>query len=74
MPPSPDTPRENPIPLCVDLDGTLIQTDLLWESLVRLLRRNPLYVIAVFWWWLRGRAHLKAEIAERATEIGRAHV
>ena len=24
-------------PLCVDLDGTLIKTDLLWESLLALL-------------------------------------
>ena len=27
------------------LDGTLLKTDLLWESLVRLLKRNPLYVV-----------------------------
>ena len=33
MPPSPDTPRESQVPLCVDLDGTLIKTDLLWEAL-----------------------------------------
>ncbi len=44
MPPSPDAPRESQVPLCVDLDGTLIKTDLLWESLARLLRRNPLWL------------------------------
>jgi len=35
------TAREN-VPLCVDLDGTLIKTDMLWESFVRLLRRSSL--------------------------------
>ncbi len=53
------------IPLCVDLDGTLIHTDMLWESLVRLLQKNPLYLFPVFAWWARGRARLKAEIASR---------
>ena len=54
-----------PVPLCVDLDGTVIRTDLVWESLVRLLRRNPLYLAALPFWWLRGRAWLKRRIAER---------
>ncbi len=53
------------VPLCVDLDGTLIKTDLLWESLVRLLKNNPLYLLAVPVWLLRGRAHLKAQVASR---------
>src|SRR5271165_1806662 len=47
--------EEPTVPLCVDLDGTLVRTDLLWESLVRLLRRNPLYALAVPFWFLRGR-------------------
>jgi 4-hydroxybenzoate polyprenyltransferase/phosphoserine phosphatase len=53
------------VPLCVDLDGTLIRTDMLWESLVRLLKRNPLHLFSVLFWWTRGRAFLKARIAER---------
>src|SRR5437667_5203893 len=53
------------VPLCVDLDGTVIKTDLLWESLVRLLKHNALYLFAVPFWLLRGRAHLKAQIAAR---------
>jgi 4-hydroxybenzoate polyprenyltransferase len=57
--------RENPVPLCVDLDGTLIKTDLLWESLLRLLKRNPLYLLAVPFWWMRGRAFLKRQLAAR---------
>jgi hypothetical protein len=54
-----------PVPLCVDLDGTLIRTDTLWESMVRLLRRNPLSVCCVLIWWLGGRARLKREIGQR---------
>jgi apolipoprotein N-acyltransferase len=64
MPPPPNTPA-NPVPLCVDLDGTLIKTDLLWESLARLLRRNPFQLLPVLFWWMRGRAFLKRQLARR---------
>ena len=30
------------VPLCVDLDGTLIRTDTMWEAMVWLLKHNPL--------------------------------
>ena len=65
MPPSAANPPEKPVPLCVDLDGTLIKTDVLWESLMLLLRRNPLYLLALPFWLLRGRAFLKKQIAAR---------
>ncbi|MCX7887527.1 MAG: UbiA family prenyltransferase [Verrucomicrobiae bacterium] len=55
----------DPIPLCVDLDGTLIKTDLLWELLVRVLGRNPLNVFRVFGWALCGLARMKTELARR---------
>jgi hypothetical protein len=54
-------------PLCVDLDGTLIHSDMMFESLVRLLGGNPLWLFPVLIWWMRGRAHLKARIAEKVT-------
>jgi 4-hydroxybenzoate polyprenyltransferase/phosphoserine phosphatase len=53
------------IPLCVDLDGTLIASDLLLESTLRLIKRNPLYLLLLPYWLLRGRSVLKAEIAKR---------
>ena len=65
MPPPPFTPDRLGIPLCVDLDGTLIKTDLVWESLVRLLKRNPFYLLVIPFWWTRGRAVLKRELATR---------
>ena len=54
-------------PLCVDLDGTLIRTDLAIEHLLQLLKRNPLFVFLLPLWLWRGRAVLKREIAKRVT-------
>ena len=59
---APDTSR---VPLCVDLDGTLIHSDSLLESALLLLKKNPFWVFAFALWLLRGRAALKAEIARR---------
>ena len=53
------------LPLCVDLDGTLIATDLLWESYFALARRRPADLARTPAWLLRGRARLKSEIASR---------
>lgn len=53
------------VPLAVDLDGTLISTDTLFESALSLIRQKPL---AIFWmaaWLLRGKAVLKSELARR---------
>ncbi len=55
------------LPLCVDLDGTLIRTDLLWESLLLLLRQNFWALLLVPFWALRGRAALKHQVARRVT-------
>ena len=53
------------IPLAVDIDGTLIATDLLWEGLFLLLRQHPLAFLLVPFWLLGGPARLKNEIAAR---------
>ncbi len=57
--------EKNAIPLAVDLDGTLIATDLLWEGLFILLKQNPLYIFLVPFWLAAGPARLKQAIAER---------
>lgn len=54
------------VPLCVDLDGTLIKSDLLIESALVLLHRNPLYLFLLPFWLMGGRANLKRQIAIRA--------
>ena len=48
-----------PTPLIVDLDGTLIKSDLLFESSLALLKINPGYVFCLLLWLLRGKAYLK---------------
>jgi len=53
------------VPLCVDLDGTLITSDSLIQGLFEFLRRNPLNMFPVLGWSLRGRALLKKRIGER---------
>ena len=52
------------LPLVFDLDGTLIATDLVVESLLLFLKRNPLRVLVVIGWLLGGRANLKRKLAE----------
>lgn len=52
-------------PLVLDLDGTLTHTDTLFESVLVLLKRNPLYVFPVLFWALAGARVLKARVAER---------
>jgi len=65
-----DRPPRKPLtapPVVVDLDGTLVKTDLLAESLVALLRRNPFYLAMVPLWLLKGIANLKRQVSRRAT-------
>jgi 4-hydroxybenzoate polyprenyltransferase/phosphoserine phosphatase len=57
--------------LCVDLDGSLIASDLLYESFLGLLRTKPWDALRIPVWLLSGRAHLKRRLAERAvTDVG----
>lgn len=53
------------VPLCVDLDGTLLKSDLLYESLLSLILRNPLYVFLMPFWLLAGKAGFKRAVASR---------
>ncbi len=54
----------DPVPLCVDLDGTFIRTDLLLEGILRLVRHRPMSALLLPFWLLRGKAHLKARLAD----------
>lgn len=53
-----------PEPLCVDLDGSLLAGDTLYESLLGCLRSRPGALLRLPLWLLRGRAHLKARLGE----------
>lgn len=57
-------PLATPV-LVVDLDGTLVKTDLLVESALSLLKRSPWSALWLFVWLARGKAHLKTRISER---------
>ena len=50
-------------PLVVDLDGTLIHTDVLHESALRALRDHPLDTLRIPLWLARGKAVLKHHLA-----------
>jgi 4-hydroxybenzoate polyprenyltransferase len=52
--------------LCVDLDGSLLATDLLYESFLGLIRSRPWDIWRVPLWIGQGRAQLKRRLAERA--------
>jgi 4-hydroxybenzoate polyprenyltransferase len=52
--------------LCVDLDGTLVATDLLWESLLSAIRTRPWVLLQAPLWLLRGRPYLKRRLADVA--------
>ena len=53
------------IPLCVDLDGTLIRSDLLYEALARLSKGGVVPLVQAPFWLSRGRAGFKREVARR---------
>ncbi len=52
-------------PLIVDLDHTLINTDLLYESSIGTLKKNPLLIFIYPFWFFRGKGYLKEQLAKR---------
>jgi 4-hydroxybenzoate polyprenyltransferase len=56
---------EGSFPLVVDLDGTLVKTDLLIESFIALIKQNPFYIFLLPFWLLKGKAFLKEQIGQR---------
>ncbi|MEY2700690.1 MAG: hypothetical protein RIQ52_1445 [Pseudomonadota bacterium] len=55
------------MPLVVDLDGTLLQTDMLHESALQVFGRNPPGILQWPLWLRQGKAVLKHELARRAS-------
>jgi 4-hydroxybenzoate polyprenyltransferase/phosphoserine phosphatase len=50
-------------PLVVDLDGTLLRSDLLMETAMAFVRSKPLKVFKLLGWLLKGKAALKEGLA-----------
>jgi 4-hydroxybenzoate polyprenyltransferase/phosphoserine phosphatase len=61
----PLAPEVSRRPLCVDLDGTLVKSDTLMDSLLVLVRSRPLEALQFPLWLLRGKAAVKAEVGAR---------
>jgi len=55
---------EQKIPLCVDLDGSLILTDTLYESVAQLIKKNWLMAFYIPYWFYKGKAYLKHKLSE----------
>jgi 4-hydroxybenzoate polyprenyltransferase/phosphoserine phosphatase len=50
-------------PICVDLDGTLVKSDTFVDSLMVLARRQPLAFLRTPFWAIKGKAHVKSQVA-----------
>jgi len=57
--------REQSPVLCVDLDGTLIRGNVLWECVLVLLKTRPIALLLLPFWLLSGPAALKRHLAAR---------
>lgn len=56
------------IPLVIDLDGTLLRSDLLLETALSFVRHKPLGLFKPFAWLIQGKATLKERLAT-STEV-----
>jgi 4-hydroxybenzoate polyprenyltransferase len=52
-------------PLLVNMERALVRADIVWESILQLLRRQPWLIFALPIWLLGGRARLRREAARR---------
>ncbi len=52
-------------PLCVDLDGTLVKSDTLYDSLLVMVRTHSHALLQVPGWISKGKATLKREVTDR---------
>lgn len=60
-------------PLCVDLDGTLVKSDTLVDSLLLLVRTHPLRSLRAPLWLSGGKAALKARVSSQV-QLNAAHL
>ncbi len=52
-------------PLCVDLDGTLVKSDTLFDSVLAMARQHPTAILQLPKWLSQGRAALKRNITAK---------
>lgn len=61
-----ESPAARGVPVCVDLDGTLIRSNLLIESALSVMRHKPWRSPLILRWLMSGKARLKRELADQA--------
>ncbi len=60
-------PSVSRTPLCVDLDGTLVKTDTLVDSILVLARQNPRAILSIPAWLTGGKAAFKRRVTLAVT-------
>lgn len=55
------------LPLVVDLDGTLVCGDTLWEACIKLIAHKPWMLLLMPFWLLQGKAAFKAKVSAQVT-------
>jgi len=55
------------IPLVVDIDGTLVATDTLWELVAAYLKKHPVAILQLVAWVFAGKAQFKARLVSAVT-------
>jgi 4-hydroxybenzoate polyprenyltransferase len=59
------TGSDSAVPLVVDVDGTLIKTDLLYEASLRMIAIQPFQAWRMLVWLAKGKIALKTALADR---------
>lgn len=59
-----EVPTKEAVPLCVDLDGTLVKTDTFAQALLLLVRTRPATLLSIPGWSANGLAALKRRVAQ----------
>lgn len=62
--PEASLPNGTDLPLILDLDNSLLRTDLLQEQALAFVKENPLRILLIIVWLLQGRAYLKRQLAQ----------
>lgn len=55
------------LPLAVDMDGTLVCGDTLWEACIKLVVHKPWFALLLPFWLLRGKAGFKQSVSRHVT-------
>ena len=55
------------LPLAVDMDGTLVCGDTLWEACIKLVVHKPWFALLLPFWLLKGKAGFKQAVSRHVS-------